>query len=838
MFRWLALCVVLCAGAFALVALATGKFLPSKTAAEETAAPAVETTPADDVVQRAPGGQGGDHGAIVLPNARLEPIEREDVPFSAPDLSSKQNEGTLRFVGTDVAPADPARRAKPLHVRVYFPVVRIWERGLDGAPPAAELQSKGIALVPVGDSNVAPPQAVSYSWWVTQHPIAAPKPMDAGNAADAARPAERPEDAVYRRWKTDDQLQPHTVKLAFEDKDFYELKEGDWVNQDQLVALVDTTAEVTSVAIAVTKLETAESEYLEAGKTKQEAERRAKESQRLYELHTGVISLDAYYADLLNAARYAEEERGKLSARQEAVQELNAALILLNRYEVHTSIPGVIKTIYKHPGEAVKNLDPIVHVDNPLKLRAEALAGVQDAENLRDDMTVIVQPTQPVPPLAPLYCSQAEVTCVAVSRPTAANGHKIIVSGSEDGVVRFWDASAVLAVSGQKKEADPKKKTELKLQDPRLAQLDQHAGVLAVACTGPKAAGNLALIGGRDGVGRLIDLDRLPAPAQAGQAAGDDAVPTLAPPQRLSERHRGPISCVAFSPDGTICATGGEDRAIRLWKVADGQLILTLNGAHKAAVTSVQFADPDGKSPQLVSAGGDYALVLWKLENFDNLDGDKTKKAPTAMPSAVLPYRSGDVARPGVSADGKHLLFDHGNELRVLSLDTRRLEGVIQGSGTGASFTTMAVFSPDGATVLTNSASDGRLQLWRTPPARIHIADDQTPVELSRALELRQFTASSSNAATCGAFDPDAKPTFVVTGSRDGYILVWKMPDAAEVQRDPKATKLNQLDRSLEAGARQMRVQADLPEMKSKQEWLDSKLTPGGTATLVIPPGQ
>ena len=72
----------------------------------------------------------------------------------------------------------------------------------------------------------------------------------------------------------------------------------------------------------VARLDTAEAEYREAGKTKQEAERRAQESQRLYDLHTGVISLDAYYADILNAERYAEEEKAKDAARREAGEEM------------------------------------------------------------------------------------------------------------------------------------------------------------------------------------------------------------------------------------------------------------------------------------------------------------------------------------------------------------------------------------------------------------------------------------------------------------------------------------------------------------------------------------
>ncbi len=142
-----------------------------------------------------------------------------------------------------------------------------------------------------------------------------------------------------------------------------------------------------------------------------------------------------------------------------------------------------------------------------------------------------------------------------------------------------------------------------------------------------------------------------------------------------------------------------------------------------------------------------------------------------------MPYRSGDVAKPGVSDDGKHLLFDHGNELRVLSLETRALEGVIQAPGSSVNFTTMALFArrrhhPDQlglgwpAPAMADAGSAGR----RRPGPR---------------LELRQFVSNNNSTATCGAFDTDDKPAFVVTGSRDGYVYVWEMPKAEEVQQKP-----------------------------------------------------
>jgi WD40 repeat protein len=42
--------------------------------------------------------------------------------------------------------------------------------------------------------------------------------------------------------------------------------------------------------------------------------------------------------------------------------------------------------------------------------------------------------------------------------------------------------------------------------------------------------------------------------------------------------HTGSVTSVAFSPDGSLIASGSGDRTIKLWRVSDGALVRTLTG--------------------------------------------------------------------------------------------------------------------------------------------------------------------------------------------------------------------------------------------------------------------
>jgi WD40 repeat protein len=77
--------------------------------------------------------------------------------------------------------------------------------------------------------------------------------------------------------------------------------------------------------------------------------------------------------------------------------------------------------------------------------------------------------------------------------------------------------------------------------------------------------------------------------------------------------HKKAVLSLAFSSNGKMLASGGEDEVIHLWDVTTGQQRGTLKG-HQGSVNAVAFilAAPD--SELLVSAGDDSTIRIWDVE--------------------------------------------------------------------------------------------------------------------------------------------------------------------------------------------------------------------------------
>ena len=199
---------------------------------------------------------------------------------------------------------------------------------------------------------------------------------------------------------------------------------------------------------------------------------------------------------------------------------------------------------------------------------------------------------------------------MAVSRPGAERQEADPVR-QRGRHVRFWDWTA---------------------KQPEVAQLDHHAGVLAVACTGPEGGPQPGPVRRPR---RRRPADR-PRPLAAGRPRPRRGASSQAPPIKLSERHKGPITCVAFSPDGAFCATGGEDRAIRLWRRQDGKLLYTLTPPTRPP--SLRCSSPSSRTSRC-NWCPPAATTRWRLEPR------KTSTTPTPTAASALPQRRRGQAR-------------------------------------------------------------------------------------------------------------------------------------------------------------------------------------------------